>query len=72
MLSREMVLNRAIAMGIETGEMPEVKFIWSVQESERMKPCFGREEQCDDTGCRWRVHCRALQMFGSTRMTRTV
>ena len=63
MTSREIIQDRAIRMGIATGDMPEVEFIWRIQEAEGHQPCFGQSEDCQSPDCRWREACRALNGF---------
>jgi|GEM_PF-1404785 len=64
-LSGENVKHRAVMMGIRTGDMPEVEFIWSVQESEGMKACFGQGRDCLEVGCNWRKQCQALEFYAN-------
>ena len=64
-LSGESIKHRAIMMGICTGSMPEVEFIWSVQESEGMKPCFGQGRDCQKADCNWRNQCQTLEFYAN-------
>jgi len=50
-------------MGIATGDMPDVEFIWSVQRSEGSRECFGQGFGCQERGCSWRDKCVALDFF---------
>jgi len=50
-------------MGIATGDMPDVEFIWSVQRSEGSRECFGQGLGCQERGCSWRAKCMALDFF---------
>jgi hypothetical protein len=50
-------------MGIATGDMPDVEFIWSVQRSEGSRECFGQGKSCQERVCRWRAKCMALDFF---------
>jgi len=50
-------------MGISTGDMPDVDFIWSVQKSEGKNVCFGQGLNCLSKICRWYKKCRALDFF---------
>jgi hypothetical protein len=54
---------RAVRMGVITGEMPEVEFIWEIQRSEGVRACFGQGYGCKEFGCRWRNECMALEQF---------
>lgn len=59
----EAIKYQALMMGIETGRMPEVEFIWSVQKSEGGQMCFGQGFDCDKSGCRWLKQCKALDLY---------
>lgn len=63
MQTKEGIKFRAMKMGIATGDMPDVEFIWSVQRSEGSRECFGRGLGCQERNCRWRVRCLALDFF---------
>jgi hypothetical protein len=63
MFSREAIKNKAVLMGIQTGEMPDVDFIWSVQKTEGNDLCFGNGLTCTNRSCRWRKQCVALDFF---------
>ena len=63
MFSTEQIKHRAMMMGILTGEMPDVQFIWSVQTAEGSNPCFGQGQDCKQVDCRWRRKCRALDFY---------
>ena len=60
MVSRERIKNQAVMMGIETGDMPEVDYIWEVQRYEGRESCFGQGIGCVKTNCHWRESCLAL------------
>lgn len=60
---KEEVKFRAMKMGIATGDMPDVEFIWSVQRSEGSRECFGQGFGCQERGCCWRAKCMALDFF---------
>jgi len=59
----EGIKNRALMMGITTGDMPDVDFIWSVQKSEGKDVCFGQGLNCLSKNCHWYKKCRALDFF---------
>ena len=50
-------------MGIATGDMPDVEFIWAVQRTEDSDVCFGQGNGCTRRNCRWRARCVALDFF---------
>jgi len=62
-LSEEAIKYRAMMMGITTGRMPDVEFIWDVQKADGLKICFGRGQGCSKRDCRWRKECLALDFF---------
>jgi len=64
MLSRAAIKNKAVLMGIQTGDMPDVEFIWAVQKAEGNDSCFGDGLTCGKRSCRWRKQCLALDFFG--------
>jgi len=64
MLSRAAIKNKAVLMGIQTGDMPDVEFIWAVQKAEGNEACFGDGLTCGKRSCRWRKQCLALDFFG--------
>jgi len=57
------IKHRAILMGICTGQMPDVEFIWSVQRTEGNGPCFGQGRGCRNRECIWRQKCLPLSYF---------
>lgn len=59
----ETVKHRALMMGVQTGEMPDVDLIWSVQTADGHGRCFGQAADCWDTGCHWRPQCLALDEY---------
>jgi hypothetical protein len=60
MFSAETIKHHALLMGVETGQMPEVEFIWSIQKSEGEQRCFGQGVSCPKLDCRWLRQCMAL------------
>ncbi|MBN2375310.1 MAG: hypothetical protein JXD22_02835 [Sedimentisphaerales bacterium] len=66
MLSKEAIKFRAVKMGIATGEMPDVEFVWSVQRAEGVEECFGQGLTCQQKKCRWRKECVALDFFADS------
>jgi hypothetical protein len=54
---------RAVRMGVITGKMPEVEFIWEIQRSEGVQACFGQGYGCKEFCCRWRNQCLALEQY---------
>jgi len=63
MLSKEAIKFRAVRMGVSTGDMPDVDFIWSVQRGEGADECFGQGLTCQNKICCWRKDCKALDFF---------
>ena len=63
MVSREWIKNQAVVMGIETGDMPEVDYIWKMQREEGIETCFGQGLGCVKTACHWRSSCQALSYY---------
>ena len=63
MLSVDDIKHRAVLMGICTGQMPDVEFIWSVQRIGGSRPCFGRGRGCCSRECVWRRKCLLLSYF---------
>ena len=68
MQSKAGVKFRAMKMGIATGDMPDVEFIWSVQRSEGSRECFGQGVGCQERGCNWRARCMALDFFADVSL----
>jgi len=56
-------------MGIATGDMPDVEFIWSVQRFEGSQVCFGRGIGCRENSCCWRIKCLALDFFAEMSLS---
>ena len=56
-------------MGICTGDMPEVEFIWETQRNEKHKECFGQGASCSQPDCRWRRYCTALDSYAETTLS---
>ena len=69
MLTEETIKFRAMKMGIATGDMPDVEFIWSVQRSEGSRVCFGQGIDCRENGCSWRAKCLALDFFAEISLS---
>ncbi len=63
MVIQEIIRDQAMRMGVETGDMPEVDFIWTVQKAEGNQPCFGQSAGCLSMNCRWRNQCVALDAY---------
>ncbi len=63
MVTRDIIRDQALRMGIATGEMPEVDFIWTVQKAEGNQPCFGQSVGCSSLNCRWRDSCVTLDSY---------
>ena len=68
MLSDQSIKHRALMMGIYTGDMPDVDFIWAVQKFEEGKMCFGMGYGCREKDCRWRNKCLALDLYDKIRL----
>lgn len=68
MVPTETVKHRALQMGINTGEMPEVEFIWSAQKALGHDVCFGQGSGCQDSTCRWRGQCYSLDKFADSTL----
>ena len=68
MLSVDDIKHRAVLMGICTGQMPDVEFIWSVQRVEGGVPCFGQGRGCCSRGCIWRQKCLLLSYFAEVAL----
>ena len=68
MLSAETIKHHALLMGIHTGQMPEVEFIWSVQKSEGEEKCFGQGINCRKVDCRWLRECMALNRYTESKL----
>lgn len=57
-------------MGVETGDMPEVDYIWEVQHFDGHEACFGRGVGCVNLQCRWRQSCLSLSFYINRRRSR--
>lgn len=68
MVGKEAVKHRAMMMGVATGQMPDVEFIWRIQREERNEECFGHGLKCTRSNCRWRSVCRALDFYDQLRL----
>lgn len=66
MVPTKTVKHRAVLMGIKTGDMPEVDFIWSAQKGLGHDACFGQGSECQDHTCRWRSQCCSLDKFADS------
>lgn len=67
MLDIRAARHRAVLRAIETGQMPNLDLIHTMQRSQGYQPCFGRtREHCHQTVCRWHQECMALAGFVST------
>lgn len=53
-------------MGVATGDMPDVDFVWSVQRAECVDECFGNGLTCQNKICCWRKNCKALDFFADS------
>ena len=62
-LDKDVIKHRATMMGIKSGKMPDVGFIWAVQRAENISECFGQGLGCQVKNCRWRIQCRALDFY---------
>ena len=63
MVSRERIKNQAVMMGIETGDMPEVNYIWEVERDEWHETCFGQGLGGVRTACHWRISFLTLSYY---------
>jgi hypothetical protein len=64
MLDIHIARDRAVRRAIDTGEMPNLDLIQTIQRTEGSRPCFGRaEEQCPQLNCRWHSQCMALTAY---------
>ena len=63
LFSVENIKYRAVVMGVKTGQMPDVGFIWAVQKDQGDPVCFGQGVDCQQLDCRWRGECRALDSY---------
>jgi hypothetical protein len=61
------IRHRAVMMGIETGEMPDVDLIWARQVLQGTSPCFGQGAECRRYECPLRSRCLALEFFAARR-----
>ncbi len=56
--------DRAVRRAIETGEMPNLDLIHTMQRAEGNQPCFGRADgACRQHVCRWHGECAALEAY---------
>jgi len=64
MLDIHAARDRAIRRAIETGHMPNIDLIHTIQKTEGYRPCFGRcDGACHEVVCRWHPDCMALASF---------
>ena len=68
MVSAESVKYRAMVMGVCTGDMPDVSLIWSIQLRDGTRRCFGQGFGCQNSRCRFRQQCLALDFFADVRL----
>lgn len=69
MLDVHTARDRAVRRAIQTGEMPNLDLIHTMQKAEGCQPCFGRTESpCAETICRWHEQCMALSAFSPTAL----
>ena len=68
MVSKACVKNQALMMGVATGDMPDVDFVWLKQRAEGGEACFGQSRDCTRRDCRWRAQCVALDFFANTHL----
>jgi len=53
--------DRAVRHAVQTGHMPDISLIHSLQRHEGFTPCFGRvTEPCPRSHCRWFAECMTL------------
>jgi hypothetical protein len=64
MLEIRAARDRAVRRAIETGEMPNMDLIHTMQRAEGNQPCFGRSEgACHQHVCRWHGECATLGTY---------
>ena len=69
-LDKRDVKNRATLMAIQTGNMPDVELIWSVQRFEGHEECFGQRGYCwRRKACHWGRACGQLAEVEDNRLT---
>ena len=68
MVSAASVKYRAMLMGVRTGDMPDVSLIWSIQVRDGTRCCFGQGYGCQNTCCRFRQQCLALDFFADVTL----
>ncbi|MBN1766515.1 MAG: hypothetical protein JW860_14770 [Sedimentisphaerales bacterium] len=68
MLTKDSIKHRAIVMAINTGQMPEVEIIWSLQKQAGQSQCFGQDRECSNNKCIWYSQCRALVFYADARL----
>jgi hypothetical protein len=81
MLDIHVARDRAVRRAIDTGHMPNIDLIHTIQRTEGFRPCFGRlEGLCSEFVCRWHTDCMALADYrpspslagGAEKVHRTV
>lgn len=56
--------DKAVYYAIETGKMPNIHLIHTIQKTEGYEQCFGRATSaCPHSHCRWHHECMALMAF---------
>jgi hypothetical protein len=65
-ITREEVKQRAMKMGVTTGNMPSVDLIWKIQQQEQHQTCFGQGQGCFQRDCYWWKQCLTLDSFANT------
>lgn len=69
-LDKRDVKHRATLMAIQTGNMPDVELIWSVQRFEGHDECFGQRGYCwRRKDCHWGGACGQLAEVEDNRLT---
>jgi hypothetical protein len=64
------VKHRAMVMAVQTGNMPDVDLIWSVQRFEGNRECFGQRGYCwQRKMCKWGGICGQLAEVKEIRET---
>ena len=72
MFSAQAIKHQAVMMGIRTGQMPDVEFIWSIQQSEGLEMCFGQGIECNRMDCRWKNQCKALNYYSDSSVVEVI
>lgn len=70
MLEIHIARDRAVRRAIDTGEMPNLDLIHTMQRTEGNNPCFGRvESHCHQVVCRWHGPCMKLATYSPASRT---